>query len=85
MAEIGPTSYEAEKRERRRKISAEEEGLASKDGISPSLHTEQFEMFQNSFEALKANGIGSEQAKTSTNKKKQPLQTQESILVVRQQ
>ena len=58
VGDMGANSYRAKKQElRARKL--ENEGLASKEGTSPSLQTEQFETFQNSFEGPK--GGGSEQ------------------------
>ena len=55
VGDMGANGYGAQKQELRvRKL--ENEGLASKEGTSPSLQTEQFEMFQNSFEGPKGGG-----------------------------
>ena len=81
VGDMGANSYSAQKQELRVK-KLENEGLASKEGTSPSLHTEQFETFQNSFEGPK--GGGSEQNHVPAGKRKHgPLQTMESIADLR--
>ena len=77
VGDMGANSYSAQKQELRVK-KLENEGLVSKEGTSPSLQTEQFEMFQNSFEGPK--GCGSEQNHPQAAKRKHaPLSTMESL------
>ena len=83
IADAGGHSYHAAKKERARKRS-ENEGLAFKEGTSPSLQTEQLRSLQNSFEGAARGGTGTVENKKEK-QKHGPLQTLKSLQDLRVQ